>query len=69
MAVEANGNNETQHTDGKESAMNQASEHDKKASKDREDHHDDANPMPDTHHVNPDADDDSSDDKKPENDR
>ncbi|MFC7369288.1 hypothetical protein [Vreelandella zhaodongensis] len=22
----------------------------------RHDHHDDANPMPDTHHVNPDAD-------------
>ncbi|BCB72968.1 MULTISPECIES: hypothetical protein [Halomonadaceae] len=21
----------------------------------RDDHHDDANPMPDTHHVNPDA--------------
>ncbi|WP_167470033.1 hypothetical protein [Vreelandella andesensis] len=26
----------------------------------RQDHHDDANPMPDTHHVNPDADDKSS---------
>ncbi|WP_167408767.1 hypothetical protein [Vreelandella sulfidaeris] len=47
--------------------MNQASEHDKKAPKDREDHHDDANPMPDTHHVNPDADDNSSHDKKSRN--
>ncbi len=28
----------------------------------RHDHHDDANPMPDTHHVNPDA--DSSDKKE-----
>ncbi len=28
----------------------------------RDDHHDDANPMPDTHHVNPDSDDES--DKK-----
>lgn len=32
--------------------MTQASEHDKKTPKERDDHHDDANPMPDTHHVN-----------------
>lgn len=29
----------------------------------RDDHHDDANPMPDTHHVNPNSD-DSSDKKE-----
>ena len=45
--------------------MTQASEHDKKAPKKRDDHHDDANPMPDTHHVNPDADSQKSkDDQK-----
>ncbi|MBR2514265.1 MAG: hypothetical protein IKE45_09605 [Halomonas sp.] len=30
----------------------------------RDDHHDDANPMPDTHHVNPDSKDDDASDKK-----
>ncbi|WFE72906.1 hypothetical protein P8S55_07345 [Halomonas sp. M1] len=30
----------------------------------RDDHHDDANPMPDTHHVNPGSKDDDSSDKK-----
>lgn len=40
--------------------MTQFPEKDKKAPKDRDDHHDDANPMPDTHHVNPSPDDDSA---------
>ena len=44
--------------------MTQASEHDKKDPKERDDHHDDANPMPDTHHVNKCSDDKKSDDKK-----
>ena len=52
---------------GKEEAMNQASENDKKAPKDRDDHHDDANPMPDTHHVNPNSDDSPT--KKTDNDK
>lgn len=46
--------------------MIQASEHDKKAPKDREDHHDDANPMPDTHHVNPGSGHNPSDEHAPE---
>lgn len=41
--------------------MNQPNEKDKKAPKNRDDHHDDANPMPDTHHVNK-----GSDSKKPD---
>lgn len=49
--------------------MTQVPENDKKAPKekapkDRDDHHDDANPMPDTHHVNRD-----SGNKKSDNDR
>ena len=60
----ARGNNEIQHTYGKDAAMTQASEHDKKTPKDRDDHHDEANPMPDTHHVNRDADKKSDDDHK-----
>ncbi len=44
--------------------MTQTPENDKKAPKDRDDHHDDANPMPDTHHVNKGSDDKKSDDKK-----
>lgn len=49
--------------------MTQATENDKKAPKNRDDHHDEANPMPDSHHVNPKSDDDKSrqksgDDKK-----
>lgn len=42
--------------------MTQIPENDKKAPKDRDDHHDDANPMPDTHHVNKDSDSKKSDD-------
>ncbi|GEN29613.1 hypothetical protein HVA01_32590 [Halovibrio variabilis] len=41
--------------------------HDKKTHKDPDDHFDEANPMPDTHHVNPKYDDDkksNKDDKK-----
>lgn len=44
--------------------MTQTSEHDKKAPKERDDHHDDANPMPDTHHVNPDSSDKNGKDKQ-----
>ncbi|WP_386082394.1 hypothetical protein ACFIOZ_03910 [Vreelandella sp. F11] len=38
--------------------MSQLPEQDKKAPKEKGDHHDEANPMPDTHHVNPESDDD-----------
>ncbi|WGI26156.1 hypothetical protein QEN58_03620 [Halomonas alkaliantarctica] len=43
---------------GKEEAMTQVPGDDKKAPKEKDDHHDEANPMPDTHHVNPESDDD-----------
>lgn len=39
------------------------SEHAKKAPKDRDDHFDEGNPMPDTHHVNPKSDSNKSDKK------
>ncbi|WP_249978271.1 hypothetical protein [Vreelandella olivaria] len=39
------------------SAVNASLDKDGKKNDHRDDHHDDANPMPDTHHVNPDSDD------------
>lgn len=42
----------------KDQAMTQSAENDKKTPKDRDDHYEEANPMPDTHHVNPESDDD-----------
>ena len=44
--------------------MTQAAENDKQAPKDRDDHFDEANPMPDTHHVNPEPDHDSFEQRK-----
>ncbi len=38
--------------------MTQVPDKDQKAPKEQGDHHDEANPMPDTHHVNPESDDD-----------
>ena len=38
--------------------MTQVPDKDQKAPKEKDDHHDEANPMPDTHHVNPTSDDD-----------
>ncbi|MDQ7727922.1 hypothetical protein [Halomonas sp. SpR8] len=40
--------------------MSQAGKKDEKAPKHKDDHYEEANPMPDTHHVNPEADDDDS---------
>lgn len=37
--------------------MSKADKHDEKKPKHQGDHHDEANPMPDTHHVNPESDD------------
>ncbi|MCC5900594.1 MAG: hypothetical protein JJT87_01530 [Halomonas sp.] len=40
--------------------MNQSTDNGKHVPKDHDDHHDEGNPMPDTHHVNPKSDDDKS---------
>nr|WP_290830193.1 hypothetical protein [Halomonas sp.] len=42
---------------------------DKKAPKDRDDHFDEGNPMPDTHHVNPKSDGEKKSDKDAKKDR
>ncbi|WP_192930585.1 MULTISPECIES: hypothetical protein [unclassified Halomonas] len=44
--------------------MNQSTDNGKHAPKDHDDHHDEGNPMPDTHHVNPKTDDDDKSDDK-----
>ncbi|PCF95394.1 hypothetical protein [Vreelandella nigrificans] len=49
--------------------MNQSTENGKQAPKDHDDHHDEGNPMPDTHHVNPKSDGKQPDAKQTDDDK